>query len=125
MAGISSISFCGLVITFSIRKSRRAMMSAFSLSKSLLCLVAMPTQMAFTTIMATMIARQTSRTFMGFFRGFIYVLDEDMLVCLATLQSYCLISVCARGVDNLFGNNIPCKYRRMVYSVVNNRQSMI
>ena len=35
----------------------------------------------------SMIARQMIMTFMGFFRGFIYVLDEDMLVCLATLQS--------------------------------------
>ena len=32
-------------------------------------------------------------------------LDEDMLVCLATLQSYYLLSVFARGVDNLFVNN--------------------
>lgn len=32
-------------------------------------------------------------------------LDEDMLICLSTLQSYCLLSVFARGVDNLFGNN--------------------
>ena len=41
---------------------------------------------------------------MGFFRGFIGMgLDEDMLICLSTLQSYCLLSVFARDVDNLFG----------------------
>ena len=105
MAGISSISFCGLVITFSIRKSRCAMMSAFSLSKFPLCFVAMLTQMAFIMIGTTMIARQMTMIFMDFFRSFIGMgLDEDMLVCLATLQSYCLLSIFARGVDNLFGN---------------------
>ena len=81
-------------------------MSAFSLSKSPLCLVAMPTQMAFIMIGTTMIVRQMIMAFMDFFCGFIGKgLDEVMLVCLATLQSYCLLSVFARGVDNLIGNN--------------------
>ena len=34
--------------------------------------------------------------------------DEEMLVCLSTLQSYCLLSVFARGVDNLFGDKTYC-----------------
>ena len=56
-----------------------------------------------------MIARQTSRTFMDFFWSFIRAcLDEEMLVCLSTLQSYCLLSVFARGVDNLFGDKTYC-----------------
>lgn len=76
-------------------------MSASSLSKSPLCLVAMLTQMAFIMIGTTMIARQMIMTFMGFFCSLIRAcLDEDVLVCLATLQSNCLLSVFARGVDN-------------------------
>jgi hypothetical protein len=35
-------------------------------------------------------------------------LDEEMLVCLATLQSYWLLSVFARCVDNLFGDKTYC-----------------
>jgi hypothetical protein len=38
----------------------------------------------------TMMARQMIMTFMDFFRGFIGMgLDEEMLVCLSTMQSYC------------------------------------
>ena len=57
-------------------------------------------------------------TFMDFFRSFIGMgLDEDMLVCLLTLQSYCLLSVFARGVDNLFVNN-PKTYIRELQTTV-------
>ena len=43
--------------------------------------------------------------FMGFFCGLIGMgLDKDMLDCLSTMQSYCLLSIFARGVDNLFGD---------------------
>ncbi len=73
------------------------MTSAFSLSKSPLCLVAMLTQMAFIMTGTTMIARQMIMTFMDFFRGFIYGLDEDMLVCffdLAKLLPIIHLSLC-------------------------------
>ena len=92
-------------------------MSAFSLSKSPLCLVAMPTQMAFIMIGTTMMARQMIMTFMGFFRGFISGLDDDMLVCLATLQSYCLLSVFARGVDNLFRDKTQSYIRELQMTI--------